>query len=93
MSPEQMAEHRAAAQVVSNPTKFSSAGTDVGTYRVNTAPEADEARTSSGAPVGTRQLRDNDRVTIDGVEVRVKEARCLGWIEEDATGNRPFVRG
>lgn len=56
----------------------------------NTAPEMGAPRTASGAPIGSRELVDSDKVTISGVEMQVKEARRLGFIEKGATGTRPF---
>jgi hypothetical protein len=91
-TPEDVAAAQAAR---SNPSahKFSSQGRDLSTRQSNSAPAADEARTSFGSPVGSRALRDDDRVMVGGVEVRVKEARRMGLVEEGAVGTDPFARG
>lgn len=63
---------------------------DMSVRTVNMAPSENEPRTKSGAPIGNRELRDDDIVMVDGMGVSVQVARRLDLIPAAGGATRPF---
>ena len=60
---------------------------DLGARAYNAGREAGPV-SETGSPIGNRELRDTDVLTIDGMTIRVKEARRMGLI--GGQGDGPF---